>query len=297
MTVFPGNTYDYSPYNESTQKQLYENVYGPGKCIDGLKKHCSGVTGDDAACNDADVFCANNVEGFFDDIPQRDEYDLRELSPDPFPYSFYVDYLNTAKVQEAIGAYTNFTESSNTVGQAFSLTGDDGRELGTVKAVQSLLKRGIAVALYAGDADYNCNWLGMEKIAEMIEAPGFNKAGYVNVTTSDNEVHGQVKQSRKFSFTRVYESGHEVPFYQPVMALEMFERVIHGRDIATGKAHAGKCYRTLGSPKSTYREGNGTVQWQVIAPNITYDTKKNGPGAPWTAKSSSRKRNFKPTRV
>ena len=74
--------------------------------------------------------------------------------PDPFPYEFYVDYLNTPEVQAAIGAYQNFSESSEAVNEAFTATGDDNREYGTVKALKKLLEQGIYVFLYAGDADY-----------------------------------------------------------------------------------------------------------------------------------------------
>jgi len=38
-----------------------------------------------------------------------------------------------------------------------------------------------------------------------------------------------VKQSGHFAFVRIYESGHEVPFYQPLASLEMFERAICGK--------------------------------------------------------------------
>ena len=72
------------------------------------------------------------VEYVFDTYLNRDEYDMRELSPDPFPTLFYVDYLNTPEVQIAIGAYQNFSESNNAVSDAFTSTGDDGREYGTI---------------------------------------------------------------------------------------------------------------------------------------------------------------------
>nr|GFD59211.1 carboxypeptidase S1-like [Tanacetum cinerariifolium] len=82
-----------------------------------------------------------------------------------------------------------------------------------------LLAAGVQVVLYYGDADFNCNWLGGQAVAEEIAAPGYDTAGFVNISTSDSIVHGQVKQSGLFSFVRVYESGHEVPFYQPLAAL------------------------------------------------------------------------------
>ncbi|KAI1805603.1 alpha/beta-hydrolase [Daldinia bambusicola] len=279
FTVFPGNTYDYAPFNASIESMFYNNLYGPGNCIDRLKD-CK-ATGSNAICSSADSFCANLVESVYDNVLGRDEYDMRELVPDPFPYGFYQDYLNSAGLQAAIGAYTNFSTSSSAVGTAFDGTGDDGREMGTVEALRSLVAKNITVAIYAGDADYNCNWLGSEAVVEEVAAPGFANAGYADIATSDNVTHGQVKQSGKFSFTRIYESGHEVPFYQPLAALEFFERVIRGRDVQTGKQVVGSEYLTEGTKKSTYRQGNSTMQWEVLPANATYNVKTNKPGGTW----------------
>ncbi|KAM3070273.1 hypothetical protein ACMFMG_010109 [Clarireedia jacksonii] len=275
FTVYPGNTYDYSPFNASVQAQFYNNVYGAGNCIDQVKD-CA-ARGINEICEAADAFCADLVESLYDTYLGRDEYDIRELRPDPFPYSFYSSYLNTPEVQAAIGAYQNFTQSSNTVYNAFTATGDDDRESGTIEAVRKLLEQGVYVAMVAGDADYNCNWLGGEVVAKEVNATGFDSAGYTNITTSDSVVHGQVKQAGIFSFTRIYESGHEVPFYQPLAALEIFERIIKGLDIATGTVKASANYSTEGTPQSTYREGNATMQFEVLPRNSTYNTTLNGP--------------------
>lgn len=295
--VYPGNTYDYLPYNASVASLLYNNVYGPGNCLDQLLDCAAHGTND--ICSTADNFCANLVESIYDNYLGRDEYDFRELTPDPFPYSFYVDYLNTPSVQTAIGAYTNFTESSNAVYLAFSSTGDDGRRVQTTEDVAALLSQGVSVIMYAGDADYNCNWLGGEAVSNEVGAPGFSAAGYVNITTPDGIIHGQVRQAGTFAFVRVYESGHEVPFYQPELALTMFERAISGRDIATGKHAAVAGYKTVGPLKSTYREGNATVQWKVLDSDATYNTTTNGPNpTPEASSSASKKRKlqrrFKP---
>ncbi|KAI9927429.1 hypothetical protein MW887_003042 [Aspergillus wentii] len=275
FTVSPGNTYDYLPFNHSVAALLYNNLYGPGNCFDQLRD-CA-ARGWNEICSVADNFCANHVESIYDEYTGRDEYDFRELTPDPFPYGFYVDYLNRASVQAAIGAYVNFTESNNAVSQAFSATGDDGRRMRTTEDVAQLLKQGVTVAMYAGDADYNCNWLGGEAVSLKVGAPHFRSAGYTNITTSDGVVHGQVRQAGRFSFVRVYESGHEVPFYQPLLSLELFERVIGGKDVATGKVVVGDGYHTVGTVKSTYREGNGTVQWRVLDSLATYNTTTNSP--------------------
>lgn len=290
--MFPGNTYDYDPYNASVKAEWYNNLYGEGNCVDQTKT-CY-ATGINSVCSTADSFCASKVENMYDIYSGRDEYDMRELSPDPFPYEYFVQYLNTPEVQKAIGAYQNYSESSGTVSSAFGNTGDDDRESGTIEACKRLLAAGVQLTLYYGDADYNCNWMGGQVIADEIAAAGYDTAGFTNISTSDDIVHGQVKQSGLFSFVRIYESGHEVPFYQPLAALEMFERALKQVDIATGECKVDAGYKTVGTPKSTYREGNATIQMEVTPANATYNTALNAPDPEptWTVEAVA-KRNTK----
>jgi carboxypeptidase C (cathepsin A) len=145
-----GNTYNYFPYNDTVKAEWHNNLYGEGNCVD-QTKHCY-ATGQNSICSRADSFCAELVENMYDMYSGRDEYDMRELSPDPFPYSYFETYLNTPHVQKAIGAFQNFSTSSRTVSSAFGSTGDDDRESGTIEAVQKLLDAGVQVMLYYGDA-------------------------------------------------------------------------------------------------------------------------------------------------
>ncbi|EGX90665.1 serine carboxypeptidase, putative [Cordyceps militaris CM01] len=284
FTVAPGHTYDFSPFNTSTQKLMYDNLYGPGKCLDMLKE-CD-KNGDDKQCNSAERFCVRNIKDFPATHAKRNGYDIRQRIPDAFPYGFYRDYLNRADIQAAIGAFTNFTPSSTTVFDAFQTTGDAARSVGVIEALRNLVKHDINVALWSGDADFNCNWMGNQETARMVKAPGWGEAGYADLATSDGQVNAQVKQSHKFSFTRFFWAGHETPFYQPLASLEYFERVISGRDIATGRVDvASQCaYRSVGTPESTFRQGNSTVQWTVMPRKLTYDTNTHKPGAPWAKK-------------
>jgi len=149
-SVYPGNTYDYDPYNNTIKAEWYNNLYGPGNCVD-RTKDCY-ATGQNSICAAADDFCFHKVESPFDDYSGRDEYDMRELTPDPFPYSYFEDYLNLPRVQKAIGAYQNYSSRSDTVSAAFANTGDDDRPSGTIAACQKLLEAGVQVMLYYGDA-------------------------------------------------------------------------------------------------------------------------------------------------
>lgn len=78
--------------------------------------------------------------------------------------------------------------------------------------VMQIISQSQWLDVYEIDADtsISCNWLGGQAVADEIAAPDFDCAGYANISTSDGVVHGQVKQAGKFSFVRIYESGHEV---------------------------------------------------------------------------------------
>lgn len=154
---------------------MFNALYGKGNCVD-LIKSCYS-TGRNDVCYTADNFCAAQVEYVLDNVAMRDEYDIRELTPDPFPEGFYVQYLNLPHVQSAIGAYVNFSEFSYVVGNGFQVTGDDGRESNTIEDVRTLLGHNVTVMMYAGDADYTCNFIGGEVVANEVAAPGFDSAG------------------------------------------------------------------------------------------------------------------------
>lgn len=132
------------------------------------------------------------------------------------------------------------------------------------------------------------NWLGGEAVYNSIRIPGHPSIpGYVNISTSDLLVHGQAKQSGSFAFVRVYDSGHEVPAYQPLTALAIFERAISGYDIATGQSSVDRAFVTVGPAQSSFREGNASVLFalveggrEMIVNASTYDAVVAGESAP-----------------
>ncbi|KAK5109169.1 hypothetical protein LTR62_007254 [Meristemomyces frigidus] len=267
-TVAPGNTYDYSSYNSTMAAEVYNAFYGSANCLDQLSDCNTHDT--DSICSAADNFCYD-IEAIVDSITGRREYDIRELSPIPFP-----------PLQRAIGAFTNFTYAvtnfgAGTVATAFGTTRDDARELEIIAANQNLLKKGVSILQYVCGAGYNCNWLGGEAVAAEINAAGWEGAGYQNfTTTTDGKVHGVVKQAGNFTFVRVYDAGHSVPFYQPLVALEMFERLLSGTDIATGLTKVSPSYLSKG-PAKTYRNGSSTIQQDVVDPSCNHDSATNLP--------------------
>jgi carboxypeptidase C (cathepsin A) len=159
--------------------------------------------------------------------------------PIAFPSKSAAGYFNSAEAQAALGVPLNFTGNSVPISEGFFVTGDFARGHG-LAALRNLLDNGANVALVYGDRDYQCNWLGGEAISEALSdaSPGFAAAGYAQIETNETYVGGLVRQAGKLSFSRVFQSGHEVPYYQPETALQIFNRVMLGADVATGTASA-----------------------------------------------------------
>ncbi|KAK5047377.1 hypothetical protein LTR84_006900 [Exophiala bonariae] len=270
-----GNPYDLENLDDSVRTKVHDNYYGKGNCLDQLKA-CE-ATGSDAVCQAADQFCLENVQDPFIVALERDINDVREMVPSPFPGDFYAEYLQRPEVRQAIGAYQTYIELNPTVGIAFDSTGDDARDLDIIHILGNLLDKGVRVTLYAGDADYECNWLGVEAVADAVGARGFDEAGYTNITTPDQVTHGQVKQSSGFSFVRVFEAGHATGAFQPFLLQTIFARTVAGTDLATGNRQANAYYQSQGPQRSTYREGNATVQDHVWPGTSTYNLTSNTP--------------------
>lgn len=59
----------------------------------------------------------------------------------------------------------------------------------------------------------------------------------------------------------------------------MFERSYSFKDVATGETDLSAEYVTQGTPTTTFFEGPGTVQFEVLPENSTYNTETDEPGA------------------
>ncbi|KAM0806285.1 Alpha/Beta hydrolase protein [Usnea florida] len=205
-------------------------------------------------CANAQNTCNNEVLGPYYSSG-RDVYDITQVAPDPFPPSTYLEYLNNADVQAAIGVAVNYSQTSTAVAQAFLQTGDYERG-DHIGEMAYLLSKGVRVALVYGDRDYICNWFGGEAISFSIAAQAagyspFYTAGYADIVINTTYVGGVVRQYGNLSFSRIYDAGHLIPAYQPETAFTVFTRIISGTDISLGEAANLSTYTSNGTANAT----------------------------------------------
>jgi len=272
------NTYGIQAINQTLYQQAVDSFNKPGGCKDLIIK-CRDLAavGDpnfignndtvNAACMDADSYCSNNVEGPYVVDSGRNYYDVAAVNPDPFPFSYFLGFLSQHWVQAALGVPVNYTESVNSVYYAFTSVGDYPRadiRGGYLADLAYLLDSGIKVALVYGDRDYACNWFGGEEVSLAVDysqTSAFHAAGYTGIHVNSSYVGGQVRQHGNFSFSRVYESGHEVPAYQGETAYRIFQRAIFNTDIATGKISTlNKANYSTEGPSTTFQIKNAVPE-------------------------------------
>ena len=245
------------------------------------------VAGTNALCEQAQYTCSELEYAY--QKSGRDVYDIRAQNPTPYPPADYQEYLNEALVQSAIGVPVNYTESNNLVQNAFISTGDTIRGV-SMQDLADLLQMGVRVAMMYGDADYICNWMGGEAVslalAKLLTTPanssnstttsasasvstsppagsyasGFPAAGYADIVVNSSYVGGAVRQWGNLSFSRVYDAGHFIPFFQPETAFTIFTRVILGTDISTGEVINASNFSSTGPANSTHTNSAFSTQ-------------------------------------
>ncbi|KAK8165630.1 Alpha/Beta hydrolase protein [Phyllosticta citrichinensis] len=252
------NTYGIKGINDTVYNFAKFALSRKGGCLDQLhncrETNLTSPT-DRAICVQASNMCRDNVEGPYEALSDRGMYDIRENANNTVPPEYWKAWLNRAEVQNALGVAANYSSGSSEIYYAFQMSGDFVYP-SFVKDLEMLLENGVRVALYYGDADYICNWFGGEAVSLAVNythAARFRAAGYAPFVV-DNTEYGAVRQYGNFSFLRIYNAGHLVPYYQPLASLEMFRRSIEGLDVATGIQMAGAEFGSKGSPNATRTE-------------------------------------------
>jgi cathepsin A (carboxypeptidase C) len=183
-------------------------------------------------CVPASIYCNNAMMGPYQ-RSGRNVYDIRGPCEDSsnlcYPAMGYIsEYLNQASVQEAVGAEVSSFDSCNMdINRNFLFAGDWMKPYH--RLVPDLLAQ-IPVLIYAGDADFICNWLGNQAWTNQLDWPGhknFARADDKSLKI-DSKEYGKVQSSGNLTFMRLYQGGHMVPMDQPEASSDFFNRWLSG---------------------------------------------------------------------
>lgn len=192
-------------------------------------------------CVPAAIYCNNAFMGPYQRTGQN-VYDIRSKCEDSSNLCYSAlgwisEYLNKQSVMDALGAEVSSYDSCNfDINRNFLFQGDWMQPFH--RLVPKILEQ-IPVLIYAGDADFICNWLGNQAWTEALEWPGkkdFNRADVedLKLASSDSSAaskskgYGKVKASGNFTFMQIYGAGHMVPMDQPENSLDFFNRWLGG---------------------------------------------------------------------
>lgn len=222
----------------------WDAVLGESECraMDNALPRCQSMiqncydSGSVWSCVPASIYCNNAMIGPYQRTG-RNVYDIRGPCKDSgnlcYPELGYIsNFLNRQEVMEALGAEVSSYDSCNfDINRNFLFQGDWMQPFH--RLVPGLLDE-IPVLIYAGDADYICNWLGNQAWTEALEWKGkkaFNGADLKDLTLAtagDAKPYGRVKSSGNFTFMRIYQAGHMVPYDQPEPSIDFVNRWLAG---------------------------------------------------------------------
>lgn len=184
-------------------------------------------------CVPAGIYCNNAMIGPYQRSGQN-VYDVRTPCEDPknlcYPALAWIsEYLNKSEVKRELGVEVdNYESCNNKINRNFLFHGDWTQPFH--RLVPQILAE-IPVLIYAGDADFICNWLGNQAWTEVLEWPGqesFQKSKVFDVKLDNGHKYGKIKSNGRLAFLQVFGAGHMVPLNQPEASLNFLNRWVNG---------------------------------------------------------------------
>jgi carboxypeptidase C (cathepsin A) len=211
--------------NETQAKKYYDKMNS--QCMPQLQA-CNNGTGNNV-CMLSLLTCKSTLELPLSSEGDFDVYDVRKpamigadgVQPS-FPPQTYEKYLHMPEIQSAIGASQKYDSCPRPIQTRFLKTGDGISQLTTrvkltcsdsityLPALEHLVNRNVTTVLWAGDADFICNWKANLYTANKIQYQGREK--FNKMEMQPYKVNGKTKGTFKIvdnlSYLRVFEAGH-----------------------------------------------------------------------------------------
>ncbi|KAF8500349.1 serine carboxypeptidase [Russula emetica] len=209
----------------------------PGGCMDQINA-CNSAGGTNTVCSAAQAFCNGQI---LEPLAGNwNVYYVPTANPDPYPPALE-PYLQSSAVTSEIGSQSPspWVETNYEVYSQFAATGDWMRS--SSPYLEMVINSGVRTVVYDGDADYICNYIGVEAMVDSLDT-NFS-AEYASQIFTTYTVNGMpaglYKNAGTFSYLRVFGAGHQVPAYQwqgvprGAAALQMFTQIMSGNSLSS----------------------------------------------------------------
>jgi cathepsin A (carboxypeptidase C) len=218
------NTYGVKAISHAQYEDMVKEI---PECVN-LINQCQNDT---TVCSQAQSVCNNAQIGPYEESGLN-PYDVRIKCQVPglcYDMSAPTKFLDLDSTRKALGVTSQsatWSSCNMLVNQQFSSDWMAAQQ----QTVPPLLEAGIEVLIYAGDADFICNWMGNKAWTLALDWAGhdaFNTAQDRDWLVDGNKA-GTVRTASNFTFLQVNGAGHMVPMDQPKNALSMIETFMSG---------------------------------------------------------------------
>lgn len=222
--------------NSHNNPVISEDTYNMMKksepmCTKGIAQ-CNSGDGmlDSFACQAAFAYCNMALT-----TPYRatglNPYDIRKPCGDnPLCYDFskIEKFMNSDKTKAALHV-SDHNPTWQTCNMMINMSFHVDWMKNFAPYVADLLNAGIPSLIYAGDVDFVCNYMGNR--AWTLNLDWNHKTEFQAAPEKDwNGGKGLARTSNGLTFLQVFEAGHMVPSDQPLVALQMITKFIHGEE-------------------------------------------------------------------
>lgn len=113
-------------------------------------------------CSEAQVFCNDYILTPLSG--EWDEYYVPSAKPDLYPPDLTA-YLDSSNVTSVIGSQNTWSQSNYNIYNQFLAGGDWMRS--QLPNLEMVINSGVRTVIYDGDADYICNYMGVESMVRL----------------------------------------------------------------------------------------------------------------------------------
>lgn len=236
----PANQYKTMPkyyteniYNNKivTPKQVEEMYDALPNCLEAIKE-CQK---EQYNCISATKACSPYLDSPFFESPENlNSYDIRIKCEVPglcYDFSRFDVFLNKPEVLKALHVNTKEKEKWEICDRKVYQDFLYDKMLNYAPDIATLLESDIDVLIFAGDADFICNWMGNK--AWTLDLLWKGKEGFNAAEDKkwivNNKHWGNLRSYKNFYFLEFFEAGHLVPMDQPEVSLHMLNTFIRGK--------------------------------------------------------------------